>query len=321
MDLPPILALQHGTVARRQLLEAEWVDHDVRRALRRRDLSVLHPGVYVDHTGSPTWLQRAWGAVLHAGDGAALIGASALRADDGPGSQHDDAGPVRVGVPLHRTVRPVAGALFERRAHLAEHVRWVASPPRLRYEEAALDVALAARDELDAVAALARACGTRRTTADRLLTSLEQRARVQRRGWLRDVLQDIASGTCSVLEHAWLDRVERPHGLPTAERQQRVDGLLGARYRDAAYAGMLVVELDGRLHHSEAAQRDADLERDLDSLLGGEDTVRLGWGQVLQRSCATAAKVGVLLQQRGWAGAAHPCGPDCAVEAAARRSA
>ena len=46
---------------------------------------MVHPGVYVNHTGELTWLQRAWAAVLFAWP-AALSHDSALRAADGPGS-------------------------------------------------------------------------------------------------------------------------------------------------------------------------------------------------------------------------------------------
>ena len=42
----------------------------------RKELVVLFPGVYVDHTGRASWIQRAWGAVLYAWP-AALAGESA----------------------------------------------------------------------------------------------------------------------------------------------------------------------------------------------------------------------------------------------------
>jgi len=47
-----------------QALAAGLVDHDLQRLVRRRDLTRLLRGVYVDHTGEPTWQQRAWAAVL-----------------------------------------------------------------------------------------------------------------------------------------------------------------------------------------------------------------------------------------------------------------
>ena len=72
-----------------------------------------------------------------------------------------------------------------------------------------------------------------------------------------------------------------------------------------------LVELDGRLFHDTARQRDADLERDLDAAVEGMGTVRLGWGQVFDRACDTAGKVAALHRARGWTGSARRCGPDC----------
>lgn len=59
-----------------------------------------------------------------------------------------------------------------------------------------------------------------------------------RRAWLRDVLEDVALGTCSLLEHGYLTRVERPHGLPRCLRQVADDGGNGRRvFRDGVAPG------------------------------------------------------------------------------------
>ncbi|MGV0835473.1 type IV toxin-antitoxin system AbiEi family antitoxin domain-containing protein [Mycolicibacterium thermoresistibile] len=77
MDLGHALELQGGVVSRRQALAAGMQDHDIRRMLRRREWVRVHAGVYVDHTGPLSWLQRAWAAVLYA-EPAALCLESAL---------------------------------------------------------------------------------------------------------------------------------------------------------------------------------------------------------------------------------------------------
>lgn len=67
---------------------------------------------------------------------------------------------------------------------------------------------------------------------------------------MTEVLEDVATGVYSVLEHRYLTRVERPHGLPTARRQRVVRAGRGPAYRDVEYPTIgLVVELDGRLGH------------------------------------------------------------------------
>lgn len=83
-------------------------------------------------------------------------------------------------------------------------------------------------------------------------------------------------------------------------------------FRDVVHGGCRprwrqVVEVDGRLFHDSSAARDRDLERDLDTALGGTDTVRLGYGQVLARPCATAVKLARLFQLRGGEGRPTSC--------------
>lgn len=243
---------------------------------------------------------------------AALAGMSALRAVAGPGwRRHPDHLPIEIAVDVARTVTPVDGYLPRRRARLTEHVRWNVGPPRLRVEQAALDVASAASTEIDTISLLADVVQLRRTTALRLIAALDERERIARRAWLSGVLHDIADGTCSVLEHGYLVQVERAHGLPRGVRQRGPD--TGPRvYRDVHYPAYgQVVELDGRLFHDSADDRDADLDRDLDAAVDRLNTVRLGWGQVFGRPCRTAARVALPLQHQGWSSSPRRCGPDC----------
>lgn len=311
-DVEELLARQAGVIARGQALELGLLPHDIRRRLRRREWALVHPGVYAAHTGPLGWLERAWAATLLL-EPAALWGESAVRAADGPGR---DVGPQTIHVAVDRwrsSLRAPDGIVIHHVSRLGGRVLWNASPPRMRYEEAALDVALAAPSDLAAIAALAKGCQSRRTTARRLLVSLASRPRVGRRTWLQGVLTDIAEGSCSVLEHGYLTRVERPHGLRHAERQVRATASVGVVYRDVEYAGQLVVELDGRLHHDTASQRDRDFERDLDVAAQGRSTVRLSYGQVFERSCSTASKIGAVLRAHGLSAAPHPCCETCVV--------
>jgi hypothetical protein len=73
-----------------------------------------------------------------------------------------------------------------------------------------------------------------------------------------------------VLEHGYLTRVERAHGLPTPSRQvlRRTPG--GKEYRDMEYDDpALVVELDGKLNHDSFAAQGRDADRDLADQVGG----------------------------------------------------
>lgn len=302
VDVGEVLRQQDGVISRRQALDSGLHEHQIRRLLRRNEWARVHAGVYVDHTGSLTWPQRAWAAVLYAAP-AALCFESALG---------DEGSPIHVAVARERsTWAEPAGVRIHRVAHLKERVLWNVGPPRMRYEEAALDVASRAATDLDVIAALSNACQSRRTTAGRLLQTLDSRGRLRRRRWLRAVLVDIADGSCSVLEHGYLVQVERPHGLPRASRQKRSMSSVGVCYRDAEYGERLVVELDGRLFHDSATRRDADFERDLDAAVDGRSTVRLSYGQVFARPCQTAGKIAEVLQRHGIGVSGRPCGPGC----------
>jgi hypothetical protein len=97
-----------------------------------------------------------------------------------------------------------------------------------------------------------------------------------------------------------------------AKRQRRVKPGRTVGYRDVEYLGTAtIVELDGRLGHEWQRDRWDDLDRDIDSAVAGDLTVRLGWQQVLD-PCRTAARVARLIGARGWLGQVRACGPGCA---------
>lgn len=321
MDVTRLLNQQDGVISRAQVLARGGSDADIRRMVRRREWARLLPGVYVDHMGAPTWRQRAHAAVLYAGPRAALDRESAIRADAGPGWRGcpDDA-PIRVAVSLDRSVVELADVRVRRVSGLDAKVRWNLSPPRLRTEEAVIDLASGLRDQHALIEALAAPVRARCTTAQRLLDVLESRARVPRRALMVDVLRDIRDGSCSVLEQGYLTRVERAHGLPPGRRQlQATVDLPGKRsiYRDVDYPAFgVVVELDGRVAHDSSAQRDADLDRDLECA-GELLTVRLGFGQVFGRPCRTAGRLARVLVRRGWTSSPVACGDDCRLGASA----
>lgn len=315
-DLTRLRSRQAGVVARWQVIELEGTANDFRRLVRRG--SSLGDGVCVDHTGEPTWLQRAWAAVLTAWP-AALAGSSALRAEAGPGWRgHDEKAAIEVAVDVRRTVLAPAGTRVRRVADLVDKVRWNLGPPRMTFEEAALDVALGADTVVDTVEALASGVRARCTTPQRLIAVLEARPRVPRRAQLVMLLEDLRDGTCSALEHGYLDLVERPHGLPRPDRQfhERPEGR--SIYRDAEYTDWDVsLELDGEMFHARNRRRARDLDRDLDLVAESRVAVRLGWVQVHDTPCRTAGKVARVLHGRGWTSNPVSCRPGCPAPAIA----
>lgn len=300
--------VQGGVISRAQLRELHARDHDIRRLVRNRELAAIHPGVYVNHTGNPTWGQRAWAAVLACWP-AALAGRSAL-------PKPPERAPIEVMVPMGRTVRAPEGVIVRRRARFEGYVDWAAYPPRQLIAEAAIDAAGAATEVNEAFSMLADLVQGKALRAGALVEALSRRRRLRDRKLLVELIEDLEAGACSVLEREYLRRVECAHGLPAGVRQV-ADSVAGvAVERDVTYAAYgLVVELDGRAFHGSAAARDADHARDLDAAAArGLRTVRLTYGQVLGGACRTAARIGELLARGGWSGELTSC-RDCRQQA------
>lgn len=305
--------VQDGVVSRRQLLGLGATDDDIERMVRRGELHRRHPGVYVEHNGPLTRQQREWVAVLVHWP-AALTRQSAL-----PDPPHRAV--VDVAISTTRTVKPVAGVVAHRTAAIGHpdrpdptsRVDWRRAPPAMRLEHVVVDLASAVvlTDPLAAFRLLADAAQTRRTSATAIAAVLRGR-RVAGKALLLEMLDDLATGACSVLEREYLNAVERAHGLPTGRRQKPSTTRGRAAYRDVEYEDQdLVVELDGRAFHDTAAARDDDAERDLEARVTEESTtVRLTYGLVFGDPCRTAGHVATLLHRRGWHGSIVTC-PRC----------
>lgn len=222
--------------------------------------------------------------------------------------------PIHVAVEHPRNAVPVPGTRVHRLVKIHERVLWNTSPPRLRLEEAVLDVCADDPDRVSALARLADVCQQRRTTVARLEAALSCRRRLRFGSWLAEVLEDISTGAMSVLEHGYLHRVERAHRLPKPDRQRLEHTEDGTVYRDVKYSAHgLVVELDGPIGHEATADRWDDMDRDLLAATTDVLTIRLGWRHVDACPCTTAARLARVLKSRGWAGDPVPCGPDCAL--------
>ncbi|MEI7055659.1 hypothetical protein WBG06_07565 [Nocardioides sp. CCNWLW239] len=305
------LELQDGVASRAQLTWGGYTPNDIRRAVRRRELRQVHRGVYVAHTGPPTWRQRAWAAVLYA-EPAALCGPTILE----PRRTEDAVGPIHIAIDRRRRLAPPPDVVVHRVVGLSRQMFPGARPPRLTLEDNALLQARDATSEMEVIGLLTDTIGRRGVTTNAVRTALKRHSRLPRRAFIGDLLADVDSGTCSVLEHAYLTRVERAHGLPTATRQGERTTPTGRELRDVEYEAYgLVVELDGRLNHESWRAQGRDADRDLDDLaLGGRLTARVRRPQVFETQCRTAARMAQLLRRRGWMERPKRCGDSCTLE-------
>jgi very-short-patch-repair endonuclease len=297
-QLAVTMVQRHGVVSRAALTAAGLTRPDIDRLMRRRGLTQVHRRVYVDHTGPLTFDQRVWAAVL-AVEPAVVCGPTLIAPDP-------EAKLIHVAVDASRTVVTPEGVRVHRVRGLDAVAQWKAAPPRMRREDAVLMLVDEAESELDVVRLLTDAARDRAIGVTRLREAEQRRSRLQRRAFVDALLDDIATGVESVLEHAYLTRVERAHGLPRATRQVLRRTERGRQFRDLEYDEHgLVVELDGQRHDSFDAQgRDAD--RDLADQAGGRRVVRLRWRQVVGDPCRTAVSLSSVMGCR-----VRPCGPAC----------
>lgn len=301
-----LLERQAGVVSRADLVQAGWSTIDIRRGVRHNDLRRVHPRVYVTHTGPLTFEQRKWAALLYAGP-AALCGPTLAE----PRKQRDR-DPIHLAIDQSRRVDPQDGIVLHRLVGLGDHM-FRDTPPRLRFEDNLLLMSGEATSDLDVIGILSAGIGRGKVKVNAVQAALGRFPRLRRRPLVGQVLDDLTAGTDSVLEHGYLTRVERAHGLPVGTRQALRVTTGGRQYRDVDYEAYgLVVELDGRLGHDSWGDQGRDADRDLDDLaLTERPTARLRYHQVFGTPCRTATRIARILSRGGWPDDPVPCGDGC----------
>lgn len=299
--LKPLVGLQAGVVSREQATAHGVSPRVVSRLLDEGHWRRLDRGVFLAADVEPTFEARAWAGTLLGGDDARVGRLAAARlhrlTDDVPSL-------ITVLVPHTRRTAPRRGYDFVRERPGVRGPS-VGAPPRTTVEDTVLDLCCTALPE-DVVGWLTLAVERRRTTARRLRLALQGRERHPRRQLLEGLLADVTIGVRSPLEMTYLRDVERAHGL-TALVSRQLPSRDGRAVRDVCYPEFgVVVELDGRLGHTELG-RFRDMDRDNDASLDGLLTLRFGAGDLHGRPCAVAAKVVRALHQRGWTGLPTRC--------------
>jgi hypothetical protein len=281
--------------------------HTMRNRVRSGRWQRLQRGVYAAFSGEPSRETVLWAALLRAGPDAVL---SHQTAAERHGLIDQPSTLITITVPAARhpgQVR-IPGVVIYRSDAVLRTRHPTMSPPCTRVEDTVLDLIQGARTFDDAYAWICRAIGRRRTTSDRIREAMDARKKMRWRRELSAALGDAAGGALSVLEYRYVRRVERPHGLPAAQRQARIRQRAGNTYLDNLYEEYGVcVELDGTSAHP-ADEQWRDKRRDNTNAVAGIVTLRFGFPDVSGHPCQTAAAVGALLRRRGWPSTPHPCG-------------
>jgi hypothetical protein len=305
-----LLDYQAGALSRSQAKHAGMTGKQIDTAARSGRWQRLHAGVYAAFSGEPGRVTVLWAAVLRAGPKAVLSHHSAAELQ---GLVARPAPAIHVMVPAGRQIAPIRGVVLHYSSLVTRERHPALRPPQTRVEETVLDLAGGAASLDEALGWIFRACGSRRTTAERIASALARRARMRWRTELTAALGLGADGVHSLLEFRYVNRVERPHELPVATRQVRVTRAGRHQYQDVTYQAYgVVVELDGQVAHP-VEFRWRDIRRDNANTVDDQRTLRYGWADVTEEPCRVAAEVGSVLFRRGWDGRLRRCGPACLV--------
>ncbi len=311
-----LLARQGGAIARHQGGGADLDARSMHSKVITGRWQRLQRGVYVAFSGDPARETVLWAALLRAGPGAVL---SHQTAAERHGLIDEPSSVITITVPASRSPARVkiSGVVIHRSDAILRTRHPAMLPPCTRVEDTVLDLIQVASAFDDAYAWICRAIGRRRTTAGRIHEAMDARKKMRWRREIAAALGDVEDGVLSVLEHRYVRRVERPHGLPSARRQARIRQRTGNRYLDNLYEEFGVcVELDGTAAHP-ADEQWRDKRRDNANLVSGIVTLRFGLPELGEHHCETAADVAAVLSLRGWPDSPHPCPrPSCPVQPA-----
>ncbi|WP_285617596.1 type IV toxin-antitoxin system AbiEi family antitoxin domain-containing protein [Kineosporia sp. NBRC 101677] len=191
-DWEGLASAQEGVITRRQLLDLGRSRDQARRHIDDHRWQTLWPGVYLTHSGPRTDRALIWGAVLFCGKSALAGGRTALWL---AGALPRRTGPVEVCVPHPGPRRPAEGIQIRQvRGQLARRRADGPGPPRLRVEDAVLDVADRETDPEAVCDVVLRVVQQRLTTSGLVGLALSERARHRWRALISEMLQEFEDG-------------------------------------------------------------------------------------------------------------------------------
>jgi hypothetical protein len=308
-----LLNSQAGVVTHAQARGGGFTETEIFYRIKSEQWHRLHRGIYATFSVKLSREARLWAAFLWAGEGALLSHQTAAELHELTRKQEWD---IHVTVPKNRRPqgkRQMRGVVIHRADARSRPVVGPGKLPKTTVPDTVLDMVAAADTVEDAYSWVSRAVANKKVGAEELRETLLRRKRFPGRSWLEDALADVEDGAHSPLEFRYARDVERPHGLPKAQRQaERTIG--GKTHRkDIWYAGYnICVELDGVTYHRDRQHEDRHRDN-VDLAVDNVRTFRFDIVDVTQHACRTAALVATALRHQGWQGQPRPCRKgDCA---------
>jgi very-short-patch-repair endonuclease len=289
---------QHGALADRQLRVLGVSSRAQRGAIERGVLVGIAPGVVVVAGSADTWHRRLQVGLLVLGDGAFVSheAAAALLGLDG-----SHAGAVAFTVPRQHRRQRLTGVDVHTTNLIGPHdVLTIQGFPCASATRTVLDLA-ASRAPPSRVAAAIDSAIRLRLSAVPVLT--ERLAHVRGRRGVRTLDRLLLdSGGESVLERTFLALV-RQAGMPRPQTQHRVraDARHVARVDFVYTEHRVVIEVSGRLGHSNPADRDRDAQRRNELQDLGYCVYEYTWSHLTRRSGWVIATLQQRLASQSWA--------------------
>ena len=300
-ELERLARVQGGVLSRAQVLGCGVSDNVIDRLRANGLFGRIDRGLYSFPNVDPSWLGWVWAGVLLGGPDARAGGRTAA----GVLGLADEL-PKVIEIVTPAGIRPDARdwVTFRQERPGVRSISTRTEPPCTRIEDTVLD--LCQLGPAAAIQWITAAVQRRLTSPDKLRRTLADRKRVPNRKLLADIINDAADGVQSSLEYRYRHDVEQAHGLPRAARQPA--RVARGEFIDVLYQEYgVVVELDGRIGH---VGRLRDRRRDNVHTKTGSPSLRYGWTEVTQESCAVALEVADVLSGQGWSGYPIRC-PQC----------
>lgn len=262
-------------------------------------------GIVLTHNGRLDRAQQLWVAVLTAGPGAVLAGATAATEIGVRGLRCDH---LQLLIPAarNRSTRLVGlpsdmpNVRVYRTSVLPPEHRQVGRPQRTTIARSVVDAAAWARTPDEARLVLAAACQQRLMTPGEAADVLALLPEVRRRALIRTTLADIDGGAEALSEIDFMALCAR-HRLPPPDLQvRRKDADGRSRYLDAYWKEWrLHAEVDGA-HHMDARHWAADMQRQNQIWISGDRILRFPAALIRERPAEVVAQLRAALTAAGW---------------------
>jgi very-short-patch-repair endonuclease len=295
---------QSGVVTSRQAVDALGRGA-VRGRLRSGAWRSICRGVVSTTNGRLDHDQQIWVAVLAAGRGAVLGGATALGEAGVRGLR---SGSLQIVVPAARRASsalprlpPDMPAVRVRRTTILpdEHLQ-IGRPPRTTVARSVVDAAAWARSDDEARTVLAATCQQRLVLPAAIEQVLTLLPRIRRRGLIRTTVADIAGGAQALSEIDLLALCRR-YRLPLPDLQERRRDAAGRhRFLDAYWREWHVhAEVDGA-HHMDVRHWADDMRRQNEIWIAGDVILRFPAWVIRARPAEVAEQLRRALLAGGW---------------------